>query len=355
MNSRAVATLLSLGAFALTDPARAAPPEPTSDRIAQGRALFAMRCARCHRSALAARGDILELESSLGPDLSFSGNRLRSAWVEQWLMAPTRLRPAGYIPSRYSVPSASGDRVDHSRLPAHTVLSAEEAKAAAAFLSSLVREPNPYPIASPAAGLRAEVHFSKLLPCAGCHRVGNTEGGLSGPELASAPKRLQRDWLAAYLADPPFWQKGLMPRIDLRSDQAAAMVEYLASGPVGSTSARGGGPASSPESKPPDDLSRTRPARIYRLLCSQCHGLRGNGHGINAPFLFVAPRNHSSAEEMARLSRQDVLNAIRSGGGAVGKSTLMPAWGAVLGASDLEALTDHVLGLSGAGRTARNP
>ncbi len=68
----------------------------------------------------------------------------------------------------------------------------------------------------------------------------------------------------------------------------------------------------------------------YKLYCVQCHGTKGTGKGINAPFLSVAPRNHTSAKDMGELSDDNVFKAIKSGGGAVGKSTQMPSWGAVM-------------------------
>lgn len=64
----------------------------------------------------------------------------------------------------------------------------------------------------------------------------------------------------------------------------------------------------------------------YALYCVQCHGTAGTGKGINAPYLAVAPRNHSDPKAMGELSDANVALAIKEGGSAVGKSTQMPSW-----------------------------
>ena len=78
----------------------------------------------------------------------------------------------------------------------------------------------------------------------------------------------------------------------------------------------------------------------YRLYCTQCHGTRGNGEGINntAGGLAVSPRDHTLAQEMSKLSDQDLRLAIAQGGDAVSKSELMPSWEGVLSAQEIDDL-----------------
>ncbi len=80
----------------------------------------------------------------------------------------------------------------------------------------------------------------------------------------------------------------------------------------------------------------------YKLYCVQCHGTAGTGKGINAPFLAVAPRNHSSAPDMSQLSDDNVALAIKEGGSAVGKSTQMPAWKSVLTDPEIHDIVKHL-------------
>jgi mono/diheme cytochrome c family protein len=329
--------------FAAATPTLAA-PAPELD----GAALTAHQCSSCHSFSPDEGGDVAALASSLGPGLGFAGSKFRREWLEGWLQNPHRIRPAGYLPFRYTIATPQGDRIDASLLPVHPRLGPAEARAVAAYLASLRRELQPFPSAEPNGAIRAEVHFGKILPCGGCHQARPGAGGVSGPELYTAAQRLSREWTLSYIADPVYWRKGPMPRINVRSDQLAALGEYIFQGsgtlppplgPVALGAAQSGAPA------PPPPAS-DRGAMLYRLLCSQCHGVQGNGKGINAPSLFVSPRDHSSFDEMNALTDERIFTAIKRGGASVGKSTLMPSWGGVLTDDDIHLLVGYLRRLS---------
>lgn len=78
----------------------------------------------------------------------------------------------------------------------------------------------------------------------------------------------------------------------------------------------------------------------YRLYCVQCHGSKGNGEGINntSGGLSVAPRNHTDATDMSKLTDDEIRRAIAEGGDAVNKSELMPRWDKTLTAGEIEEL-----------------
>ncbi|MAY68427.1 MAG: cytochrome C class I [Rhodospirillaceae bacterium] len=65
---------------------------------------------------------------------------------------------------------------------------------------------------------------------------------------------------------------------------------------------------------------------LYRTYCTQCHGLSGDGKGVNAKQLSVQPRNHQDRAEMSARTDADLFKAIKEGGQAVNKSILMPNW-----------------------------
>ncbi len=83
---------------------------------------------------------------------------------------------------------------------------------------------------------------------------------------------------------------------------------------------------------------------LYRLYCAQCHGIQGNGQGINqtADGLGVSPRDHTNAKEMSKLSDRELRLAIAEGGDAVQKSELMPAWNKTLSALQIDSLVLHL-------------
>ncbi|MEK6589164.1 MAG: c-type cytochrome [Nitrospinota bacterium] len=91
----------------------------------------------------------------------------------------------------------------------------------------------------------------------------------------------------------------------------------------------------------PDLLAETAKAN-YSLYCAQCHGVRGNGAGINKADMPVAPRNHTDTAGMARLKDSDIYNAISQGGAAVGKSTLMPPWSAIMTDTEIKEMVAYL-------------
>jgi len=65
----------------------------------------------------------------------------------------------------------------------------------------------------------------------------------------------------------------------------------------------------------------------YKVYCWQCHGMKGNGKGVNIRDMAVQPRAHTDAKGMKSLSDASMFKAIKEGGLAVSKSVLMPPWG----------------------------
>ena len=65
---------------------------------------------------------------------------------------------------------------------------------------------------------------------------------------------------------------------------------------------------------------------LYQRYCAQCHGVNGHGDGINAPYLVVPPRDHSKGDYLETRSDQQLFDAIKLGGLAVGRAPCMSAW-----------------------------
>jgi len=81
---------------------------------------------------------------------------------------------------------------------------------------------------------------------------------------------------------------------------------------------------------------------IYRTYCTQCHGVEGNGKGINIRDMSVQPRDHTDTHEMSTRSDADLFKAIKEGGVAVNKSVLMPNWGDVISDEEITDLVAHL-------------
>jgi len=81
----------------------------------------------------------------------------------------------------------------------------------------------------------------------------------------------------------------------------------------------------------------------YDRYCTQCHGETGSGDGINATDeMPVSPRNHTDPTKMGKLTSDDVYFAIKDGGKSVGKSSLMPSWGATMSDDEIKALVKYL-------------
>ncbi len=74
-------------------------------------------------------------------------------------------------------------------------------------------------------------------------------------------------------------------------------------------------------------ISVTQETRqLYQRYCAQCHGVKGKGDGVNALYLVVPPRDHTKSDYLETRSDQQLFNAIKLGGLAVGRAPCMPAW-----------------------------
>lgn len=81
---------------------------------------------------------------------------------------------------------------------------------------------------------------------------------------------------------------------------------------------------------------------LYKIYCTQCHGVEGNGDGINVPAMSVQPRNHSDGGEMSARTDADLFKAVKEGGKSINKSVLMPPWNSTLSDDDINALVRYM-------------
>lgn len=304
----------------------------------EGQRLFAERCAECHALAPPAADRWLAAYDSKGPPLDAAGDKFDAAYLQRWLGDPVSVRGGTYPYFRWTQTSSAGD-VLPQRPFQHPALAPAAAQAVVAFLMTQHVDAQPLPPVAPVAPTMARVLFEKVAACAGCHASTPGEASRSGPQLAQAGQRYKPAWLSSYLHDPQAFGSLTMPKARLRTDQVAGLVAHVlqpADGAAAPVAAAAAGGNAAPE---PDRHSRG--ALIYRMLCTQCHGLNGDGRGINARHLAVEPRNHSAAE-MARLSDEHLVRVIRYGGTAVDKSALMPSWASVLREDEIRDVVAHL-------------
>ncbi|MEW6312652.1 MAG: cytochrome c [Pseudomonadota bacterium] len=83
----------------------------------------------------------------------------------------------------------------------------------------------------------------------------------------------------------------------------------------------------------------------YKTYCVQCHGMEGNGKGVNIRDMSVQPRDHTDAKSMSGRSDAELFKVIKEGGPAIDKSVLMPPWGDTLSDEEIQDLVQHLRGL----------
>lgn len=186
---------------------------PLAAAAADGQAVLQKSCVACHNLTGPAPQTLQALWDRKGPDLFYAGNKYRQEWMVGWLQKPQRIRPAGEFYGKHIKHGEKRDEVDASTLENHMALSRDDAVAVAAELMKL--KPHDDLIArekieaGTIPGFMGEMVFDKFLGCSACHRYEADTGGLSGPELYTAGKRLQPEFIASYIRNPQAWD----PRI----------------------------------------------------------------------------------------------------------------------------------------------
>jgi cytochrome c oxidase cbb3-type subunit III len=80
----------------------------------------------------------------------------------------------------------------------------------------------------------------------------------------------------------------------------------------------------------------------YKAYCVQCHGMEGNGKGVNIRDMSVMPRDHTDAKAMSGRSDETLFKVIKEGGPSIEKSVLMPPWDGALSDEEIKDLVQHL-------------
>ncbi len=80
----------------------------------------------------------------------------------------------------------------------------------------------------------------------------------------------------------------------------------------------------------------------YNTYCIQCHGMDGNGKGVNIRDMSVQPRDHTDAKAMSARSDETLFKVEKEGGPSIDKSVLMPPWGDTFSDDEIRDLVAHL-------------
>lgn len=190
------------------------------------------QCNACHNLTGPSPDTLKALFARKGPDLFYAGNKYKQDWLVEWLQAPKRIRPAGMFYINHIKSTEDGDVIDKASLTQHPALDAEQAKTVAAHLMTLkgkselitAGDYKPGKI-SPSMG---EMIFDKFRGCLACHEIEPGYGGATGPEVYTAAKRLQNDYMISFMRNPPAWDpKTFMPHKHLKERDLQKFVHYF--------------------------------------------------------------------------------------------------------------------------------
>ena len=156
---------------------------------AGGDAIFKKSCTGCHYTdGPAKEKTIADQLAKKGPELFYAGSKFQKEWLAAWLQDPKPIRAMKY---NSLTEKNKGD---------HPKSSAGDAAAITDYLMGLTSPEVKAGLIKPAVSPQAKQIFNKKMPCSGCH-ASEKGGGLSGPSLVGAGKRLNPDWIYAYLAN----------------------------------------------------------------------------------------------------------------------------------------------------------
>ncbi len=190
-----------------------------------GEKIFAAKkCDGCHYTQGPAREkSIADQLAKKGPELWYAGSKFQKKWLQAWLQDPKPIRSLKYNSLTADNPGG------------HPKLAAANAKAVTDFLMTLTSKSVKAGVIKPKKNPKGRLIFVKKMPCSGCHAFPGKKkfkGGRSGPSLVGAGKRLNPDWIFAYLKDtnefkpvramPVF--KGLLREKDMKK-----VAQYVAS------------------------------------------------------------------------------------------------------------------------------
>ena len=206
---------------------------------AEGKKIFAAKgCGGCHSTAGPSRvKSIADKRKQKGPDLWFAGSKFRAAWLGKWLKKPNVIRGAEW------------GTLERSKKK-HAGLSAGEAPAVAGYLMTLTNSRMKKGVIKKRKKMKrrnrfkAKKLFEKSQACYACHKtpvkkgkkVRRIVGGVTGPTLVAAGKRLKADWIYSFLKSPKTYAPfGGMPvygkkaATKFRDKDLKLLAEYIAS------------------------------------------------------------------------------------------------------------------------------
>jgi mono/diheme cytochrome c family protein len=207
-------------------------------------------CPICHKKEAEHR--------QLAPNIGHEGSKLNRVWLASFLKNPHRIRPIGFIPlSKTMMPNFqfSDDQVEAL---VEYLMSLKDAGVSAAQMGTVRMTPQEVE--------QGKSLFSDKFACDACHRIGD-QGGIIGPNLKEASKRLRPEWVFHWLKNPQAVRPDSpMPNFGVSNAEARALIAYIFSS--------GEGPPPPPDERSLNpELVKKGKALVEQKNCTFCHVL----------------------------------------------------------------------------------
>jgi mono/diheme cytochrome c family protein len=295
-----------------------------------GKVFQQYQCLDCHQIG----GD----GSTIGPDLSGAGSKLRRDWLVSYLTDPYPIRPLVI-----------------EQMPMLGISEAEARAVAGYFDRYLTSDmvPDDIFVAGPppqALVEEGEELFHEEYGCDACHVV-KGKGGVYAPSLNDAGRRLKSGWVYALLRHPhTIDPHSIIPDFGIPPQHAKALTAFIVGQVAPNDALRASVYKLSrlEEHAIPEEVKGARRYNakkgrsVYFRYCVFCHGAEGDGQGPNAFSLKTALTDFTDVKTMATLFNDDLIAAIRDGGKGVGKSVQMPPYGRTLSTSEIRQVVTYI-------------
>jgi mono/diheme cytochrome c family protein len=175
-----------------------------------GKILDKYRCLTCHK--INGKG------GEMATDLSQEGSRVKEEWLLKFMEAPDTIRPilVERMPPFKMLDSEIEAVYDYFR----TTLVDDRVEDLAGTVSQMA-------LGDPGIIRTGRKLYYEKYGCNGCHQI-NLKGGVIGPDLTKAGKRLRTDWIVYYLRDPKaFLTRSIEPVYNLTDKEIEALTAFL--------------------------------------------------------------------------------------------------------------------------------
>lgn len=289
---------------------------PGTEQVSHGRELYFQKgCYGCHRIEGLS-------ESTLGPDLSESGEQFTLGYLWESIVEPRANLATSFMP-RFELSDAevralviflkSRKGLNYTETQLDLFRARLEGRAVdgrSSVEEAVVAEED------------IEMLGARLIEeraCLACHKMGERDGKVA-PDLSFEGLIRDEQWLMEHFRNPrSLVSDSIMPTFRWPDQDFRAMTAHL----LGRT-------------EPP---SFETPHEAYQELCARCHGENGAGDGPTSLYLDPSPRDLSKASFMNSKPVERFAASIRDGV----PGTSMPPWRNVLNEEQTQDLLDYVL------------